>query len=152
MNTTIEDEILKYAERNYADTMKSGKVQRKARILVEVSKDRLVEIALDLRKQFDFAQVVSVGAIEDSENRYEVVYHLWSPFHKVLLALKTRVESTSPKLPSLVPFFESANWHERETHEMFGIKFEGHSDLTRLLLPEDWAGGYPLRKTFKLSR
>jgi NADH-quinone oxidoreductase subunit C len=77
----------------------------------------------------------------------EVVYdyfHFTSPIHVVV---RTRVPRDNPKLPTISTVFPGANWHERETHDFFGIEFTGHPDLSPLLLPED-ATYHPLRKDF----
>ena len=79
------------------------------------------------------------------EPRFAVVYHLYSPSCRRRLTLKVPVEESDPVVPSVVHVWPGANWHERETYDMFGIRFEGHPNLTRILLPED-ADFYPLRK------
>jgi NADH-quinone oxidoreductase subunit C len=61
--------------------------------------------------------------------------------------IRTRIRRDNPEIPTISPVFPGANWHERETHDFFGIRFSGHPDLTPLLLPED-ADYHPLRKDF----
>lgn len=82
--------------------------------------------------------------------RFEVVYHLFSfkTFHR--LCLKVGVPEATPTVPSVVGVWVTANWHERETYDMFGIMFEGHPSLQRILMPEDWIG-HPLRKDVPLG-
>jgi len=82
-------------------------------------------------------------------NRFDVVYNLYSTVHNRRLRLKVQVGEDQP-VPSVVPLWRSANWHEREVFDMFGVPFDGHPDLRRLLMPEDW-DGHPLRKDFPLS-
>ena len=84
----------------------------------------------------------------DAGDRFEVVYHLFSYRTKESAAVKVCLEREHPLLPSVASLWPSANWMERETHELFGITFEGHPDLSNLLLPEDWEG-YPMRKDYK---
>ncbi len=84
----------------------------------------------------------------DAGDRLEVVYHLFSYRTKECIVLKVQLDKTQPSLPSVGSLWPSAHWMERETHELFGITFEGHPDLTNLLLPEDWEG-YPMRKDYK---
>lgn len=78
----------------------------------------------------------------------EVVYNLYSiPFNHHL-ALKVTLNRDNPETDSVEDIWKTANWHEREAYDMFGIKFKGHPDLRRILLPGDWEG-YPLRKDYK---
>lgn len=89
---------------------------------------------------------------EDAEDRphpLEVLVHLYSPEHVLHANLHVPVDPADPKCPSITDLFAGALWHERETHEMFGIDFEGHPGLVNLYLPEDFEGR-PLLKSFKL--
>ena len=82
--------------------------------------------------------------------RFEVVYSLLSVTRKLRFTLKVRLGEENPRLPSVVSVWPTANWHERETYDFYGITFTGHPDLTRILLPEDWVG-WPLRKDSPLG-
>ena len=77
----------------------------------------------------------------------EMVYHLYSYAHRHYVILKTRTPRDNPVVPSVERVWKSANWMEREIYDLLGVMFTGHSDLRRLLMPEDWVG-YPLRKDF----
>ncbi|MHB0867866.1 MAG: NADH-quinone oxidoreductase subunit C [Chloroflexota bacterium] len=79
------------------------------------------------------------------EPRFAVVYYLYSPTLRQRVALKVPLEENDAVVPSVVEIFPGANWHERETFDMYGIRFVGHPNLTRILMPED-ATFYPLRK------
>ena len=83
----------------------------------------------------------------DYKDRIEVVYHLFSYRHRHTAVLKVRLPRDNPSVPTLEGLWNSANWMEREIFDLLGVNFEGHSDLRRLLMPEDWPG-YPLRKDF----
>jgi NADH-quinone oxidoreductase subunit C len=88
----------------------------------------------------------------DAENRphpLEVLIHLYSPDHVLHANIHVPVDPVDAKCPSISKVFAGALWHERETHEMFGIDFEGHPGLVNLYLPEDFEGR-PLLKSFKL--
>ena len=78
------------------------------------------------------------------------MYNLWSYPKKKHLVLKTRVPRDDPVVPSLTPLWAGANWDEREMFDLFGIRFEGHPNLKRLFLPENWRG-HPLRKDYPLQ-
>ena len=96
---------------------------------------------------FRFLSDLTAADHYPNEPRFEMVYHLFSIENSSRLRLKTQVGGTDPKVDSLVPVWPSANAFEREVFDLFGIRFEGHPDLRRILLPEDWEG-HPLRKDY----
>lgn len=81
------------------------------------------------------------------EPRFEVSYHLVSIPRRARLRLKTKLTGGDPVMDTLVPVWPGAGWLEREIFDLFGIRFDGHPDLRRILLPDDWEG-YPLRRDF----
>jgi NADH-quinone oxidoreductase subunit C len=83
--------------------------------------------------------------------RFEVVYHLYSVSHNHRVRIKTRVEEDDPAVPSVVELWPIANWFEREVWDMFGIRFEGHPDLRRILMYEEFKG-HPLRKDYPVNK
>ena len=83
--------------------------------------------------------------------RFEVVYHLYSIGHNHRLRVKVRVDEDDPVVPSAVDLWPIANWFEREVWDMFGVRFDGHPDLRRLLLYESFVG-HPLRKDYPINR
>ncbi len=87
----------------------------------------------------------------DYKDRIEVVYVLYSMKHQHRFALKCRLPREGPAVSSVESIWAVANWHEREAFDMFGIVFEGHSDLRRILCPDDWEG-YPLRKDYQFPK
>ena len=89
------------------------------------------------------------GAESDRNGGLEVLVHLYSPDHVVHVNIHVPVDLADPVCPSITDLFQGALWHERETHEMFGIDFEGHPRLVNLYLPEDFNGN-PGRRSFKL--
>jgi NADH-quinone oxidoreductase subunit C len=86
----------------------------------------------------------------DDGDRLAVVVHAWSMTHRHHLRLRTHVARDGGSLPTLTEIWAGANWHERETYEMFGLTFDGHPNLLPLLLPEGFEG-HPLRKDFILA-
>ena len=99
--------------------------------------------------QFDFlSDLTAVDRFHDHP-RFEVVYHLYSLQFKRRIRLKTRVEE-GQEIPRVTPIWGTANWHEREVYDMFGVGFDGHPDLRRILMPEAWEG-HPLRKDYPLQ-
>lgn len=84
------------------------------------------------------------------EPRFELSYHLVSIPRRDRVRLQVRLASSDPVVDSLVPVWPGANWLEREIFDLFGIRFSGHPDLRRILLPDDWEG-YPLRRDFPVE-
>ena len=81
------------------------------------------------------------------QEKIQVVYHLFSYTHNHQIVLKVDLPRDNPKLATVESVWKVANWFEREVYDLFGVIFEGHSDLRRIMLPEDWIG-YPLRKDY----
>jgi NADH-quinone oxidoreductase subunit C len=91
-----------------------------------------------------------LSAVDEGEAGFSVVAHLWSTTARHGLLLRTRISAQVPMIQSVAEIYPGASWHERETHEMFGISFPGHPDLDPLLLPPEFEG-HPLRKDFVLA-
>ena len=91
--------------------------------------------------------VTAVDYLRARRVRFEVVANLLSHQHNLRLRVRVPVPADDPEVPSLVPVYPGTNFFEREVYDMFGILFEGHPDMTRILMPDDWVG-YPLRKDF----
>ena len=117
---------------------------------VYVGREHLVDVARILRDdpalQFQFFADVTAVDYLPAEPRYEVVYHLASVgLAPKRLRVKVRVPGADARVPTVTGVFPAAGWPEREVFDLFGLTFDGHSDLRRILLPEDWVG-HPLRK------
>lgn len=97
---------------------------------------------------FDSLLCLSGVDLGVKEEVFSVVYHLYSMKHRHNIVLKTSVPKTDAYLPTVSHIWKTADWHERETYDLYGILFEGHTDLRRILLPDDWEG-YPLRKDYQ---
>lgn len=124
-------------------------------VSVKVKKDRIVEMARLLHDgpEFDFKFLRDLCGVDYRGRkgaRFEVVYHLYSLNNRSLLRLRVQVPEDDPKIASVMPVWVGANWHERECFDLFGIAFEGHPDLRRILMPEDW-DGHPLRKDYPVA-
>ena len=123
-------------------------------VTVVVGREELVDALLRLRDQPDlsFGFLSSVTATDHpaKEPRSWIVYELRSVGHAHRLRLKVGLPADDPHVPSVTPLFPTADWHERETWDLFGIVFDGHPDLDRILLPDDWEG-HPLRKDEELG-
>jgi NADH-quinone oxidoreductase subunit C len=117
-------------------------------VAVEVGRDDLpaVMAAAHDDASLDLKYLRCLSGIDWQEEGLEVVYHLWSFSKRHALTVKTRVTYDDPAVPSISALYPSADWHERETRDMFGINFDGHPNLVPLLLPEDMTDHFPLRK------
>jgi NADH-quinone oxidoreductase subunit C len=129
--------------------------------------DQILEVSEDPRHQFvgiDPAAIVDTALYlrDNHELRFNslmclsgvdypdtlcVVYHLHSMEHRHKLAVKVKVSKESPEVPTVEGVWRAANWHERECYDLLGVRFKDHSDLRRILLPDDWEG-HPLRKDY----
>ncbi len=120
---------------------------------VTVDPKTIVSVCTLLRDdpELAFDMLIDLTAVDRyrPEARFEVVYHLYSLKNRRYLVVKTLVDEAHPELSSVTGVWPAANWHERETFDMFGIKFSGHPDLRRLYMPEEFEY-YPLRKDFPL--
>jgi NADH-quinone oxidoreductase subunit C len=125
-----------------------------------ISSSDLLGLGKELRDnpESSFDMLIDITAIDwyKPENRFEVVYFLYSNKYKTRLRLKVPLEGEKPVCPSLTPLWDSANWYERETYDMYGINFDGHPDLRRFYMPEDFNDPttgepiFPLRKDVPL--
>jgi NADH-quinone oxidoreductase subunit C len=122
-----------------------------------IEPDRIAEVCLELRNNpatyFDFLSCLTGVDHGVESGTFGVVYHLASIPYQTQLTLKIsrendRSEDNLPSFPSITSVYRTADWHEREAYDMTGIFFEGHPDLRRILLPDDWEG-FPLRKDYK---
>jgi NADH-quinone oxidoreductase subunit C len=98
-----------------------------------------------------FDNLMCLSAVDypkEDPPRLEVVYHLLSYVHNHTFVLKVHLPREGARVPTVEGTWAVANWHEREAYDMFGMVFEGHSDLRRILLPDDWVG-HPLRKDWQ---
>jgi NADH-quinone oxidoreductase subunit C len=121
---------------------------------IYASRDDVPAIARTLRERPDlrFALLADVTAVDlhPHEPRFEVVYMLVSIEHRYRLRLKVRLPGADAHVATVSDVWPAANWLEREVWDLFGIQFDGHPDLRRLLMPEDWEG-FPLRKDYPVQ-
>jgi NADH-quinone oxidoreductase subunit C len=121
---------------------------------LHVPADKLVEVCTFLRDdpELDFAMLSWIAGVDylPRDPRFEVVYGLLSLARNARVNLKVTVGEENPRVPTVIGVWPTADWHERETFDFYGIEFIGHPRLTRILLPEDWIG-WPLRKDSPLG-
>jgi NADH-quinone oxidoreductase subunit C len=151
------DDVADDLERAYpefSDAIEQVVVDR-GELTLHIKRDRLVEVAFKLRDtpSLRFEMCLGVSGVHYPERigrELHIVYPLLSLTHNRRIRLEVSVPESDPHLPSLVEVWGGTNWHERETWDMFGIIFEGHPGLTRILMPDDWPG-HPQRKDYPLG-
>ena len=120
-----------------------------------VDRDDLIRVCTVLKAdpglQFSFLADVTAADYYPSQPRFEVVYHLYSTRWNHRVRLKARVPEDDPRIPSVTGVWRGANWLERETWDLYGIRFDGHPDLRRIYLYESFEG-HPLRKDYPKER
>lgn len=120
--------------------------------LVDVDRSQLSDLATACRDA-GFEVCVDVTAVDwyrSRRPRYQVVVNLLSHEHRRRLRVTAGVPADDPSVPSLYPVYPGVNFPEREVYDLFGITFDGHPDMTRILMPDDWEG-HPLRKDFSVG-
>lgn len=121
-------------------------------VTITVPRESIVDVCWVLKTKYDFdllADLCGADRGPEEDPRFEVNYHLFSTVHYKRLRLKVLLSEDDPKVTTVVTVWKTANWHERETYDMFGVVFEGHPDLRRILLPSDF-DGHALRKDYPL--
>ena len=143
-------EILESLSSKFGDSILESKLDV-LQPWIRVAAHRTQEICLFLRDEdrltFDYMSCLS--GVDYNDGKLGVVYHLASMAHKHKIVLKAHCTKDSPHVRSVAEVWGTANWHEREAYDMYGIVFDGHPDLRRMLLPYDWEG-HPLRKDYKV--
>ncbi len=116
-----------------------------------VSADKINAVSLFLRDEesLQFDNLSCLSGMDYDKDNLAVVYHLYSYVHHHKLVVKVVVPKSNPVVNTVSDVWAAADWHEREAYDLVGMTFEGHPDLRRILLPEDWEG-HPLRKDYKV--
>lgn len=115
---------------------------------VDVARESLLQAGEILKSECDFDLLMSCTGV-DWKDRLESVYHLYSTKTHQYFVIKVTADESAHS-PSLMPIWPSADWHERESFDLLGIQYDGHTNLTRILMPVDWLG-HPLRKDYKVD-
>ena len=118
-----------------------------------VTADQIVDFCRALRDEYEFNLLTEETAVDywpEQAPRFHIVYRLRSTGRNLIIGARVPLDGNAPSMPSLVPVFLNANWFERELWDMFGITFDGHPDMRRIVMPYDWEG-HPLRKDYPLG-
>ncbi len=121
-------------------------------VTITVPRESIVDVCWILKTKYDFnllADLCGADRGPEEDPRFEVNYHLFSTKHFNRLRLKVLLSEDEPNVGTVSTVWKTANWHERETYDLFGVIFDGHPDLRRILLPSDF-DGHALRKDYPL--
>ncbi len=160
------EEIVEILKNNLPDVVLEAHSEIKFEPFILIPSDKIDKVCLFLRDnpELYFDSLVNLSAVDDFNGQkikdeqgneimtggtMSVYYHLESIKFRHKLLLKVTTERDDPIVNSVVTVWNSANWHEREAFDLFGIKFNNHPDLRRILMPYDWEFGHPLRKDYQ---
>lgn len=147
--TSKEQEIVENLKARLGQSLLDVRIQRPRRIFATVSQAVLLETIGFLSKECGLRHLATITGI-DLGNDIGVYYHLRD--QTITFNLKVTTPKTDPKLPTILPMIPGAVLYEREIHDLFGVVFEGHPDLSPVILPEGWPKAvYPLRKEWKTA-
>lgn len=147
------DELLKSAVDLLKKSYQIDVSEFRGEVTLLVPAESNTAIAAILRDEFGFDMLSALTAVDycpQTSPRFHVVYIFYSTRNRIYLNMRAPLDGENPSIKTMEPVFPSANWREREVWDLFGIKFEGSSDLRRLLMPPDWVG-HPLRKDYPLG-
>ena len=149
----MENLVLTRLKEKHPDSILES-AEFRGELTLVVKRDDIVPVCRFLRDdaELSFNFLSDLTAVDRSgrEPRFDVIYHLYSLDKKHRLRLKVKA-GEAESVPSVTSVWSNANWFEREVFDMFGIGFDGHPDLRRILMPDDWVG-HPLRKDFPLTK
>ena len=145
-----ENEIVKKLKNFLKENLVRTTVPKERRIFVYIKKDALKDAVKYLVKDLEFKHLSTITGV-DLGGKIEVIYHM-AYKGSIVLSIRLTVSEKNPSVPTITDLIPGAVLYEREVHDLFGVNFEGHPDLSPLVLPEGWPQGvYPLRKEHKLE-
>jgi NADH-quinone oxidoreductase subunit C len=147
------NEVLKPVIEDLVDKFKGELSEFRGQTSVKLSPEHIVDVCQTLRDTHKFEMANSITAVDywpELTPRFHVVYQFNSFSRKMRLEVRVPLDGNEPVLNSVTGVYPNTNWLERELWDLFGIRFEGHPDLRRILMPHDWEG-HPLRKDYPLG-
>jgi NADH:ubiquinone oxidoreductase subunit C len=153
-STSREERIIEMARSHFPECVKETKIDNNKRVTISIDKDHLQEIAAWMRDDLGLDHLIGIAGVDyPTHKKLEVLYLVGSfsrpEIQDIVVTLKAEVPRDAPTISSIVSIWESAHFHEREAFEMFGIKFEGHPDLRKLLTLDNWEGPPPMLKDIR---
>ncbi len=149
----MENDALKEAVQDLEANFGGQASEFRGQVQVLVPSDQIVAAATALRDKHNFEIMPDITAVDywpETGPRFHVVYQFNSVSKHIRITLRVPLDGNEPAMDTMTGVYPNANWLERELWDMFGIHFEGHPDLRRILMPYDWEG-YPLRKDYPLG-
>jgi NADH:ubiquinone oxidoreductase subunit C len=152
--TSREEGIVEKAKSRFPEYIRETKIDNNRRVTISFDKDHVQEIANWIHAELGLDHLKGIAVVDyPTHKKVEVLYlsgSLSKPeIQDIIVTLKTELPRDNPTISSVVSVWESAHFHEREAFEMFGIKFEGHPDLRKLLTLDNWDGPPPMLKDIK---
>lgn len=148
MNETLQAVVTALGERFGAQPY-----EFRDQVSLTVDPQKIVDVTRVLRDEFQFDMLIAETAVDywpQDAPRFHVIYQIYSMPKNQMIRLRVPLDGNTPHLQTIESIYPNANWYEREVWDMFGIKYDGHSDLRRILMPADWQG-HPLRKDYPLG-
>ncbi|HMK37699.1 MAG TPA: NADH-quinone oxidoreductase subunit C [Bacteroidota bacterium] len=144
-------EIVESLKARFGDAILESKTDGPADPWVKIAPARIRDVCLFLRDDgaMLFDVLMCLSGVDYRGGKLGVVYHLDSTSKRHRIVLKTEVSDADPRVSSVESVWKTANWHEREAFDMYGVMFDGHPDMRRILMPDDWQG-FPLRKDYQV--
>ena len=149
-----EEDLANKLKARFPEAVKSSKVEGTHRILITFDREKLLGIATFMRDELGFDHVIGIAGVDEPTHKLIKVLYFTGSFSRneiqdIILVLETELDRSNPIVASAVSVWPSAHFHERETFEMFGVKFDGHPDLRKLLTLDNWEGPAPMLKDIK---
>lgn len=148
MNESLQPAVTTLTEKYKADA-----TEFRGEVTLLVQPEQIIPALQELHEAFKFDMLIALTAVDywpEEAPRFHVVYQLNSMANNQLLRLRVPLNGNAPVIPTAEKIWPGANWFEREVWDMFGIRFEGNSDMRRIIMPYDWEG-HPLRKDYPLG-
>lgn len=142
----VEKEILAQLKAAFGSKLKAATIVRDRLVEAVIDRKDLVPVCTYLKNGLGFEHLVCITAV-DWKDRFESIYHIENYYNGCIVQVNARIPYDDPKIASVTPLWNAANYHEREAWDLMGIEYEGHPNLERILLPTDFRF-HPLRKDF----
>ena len=142
----IETEVLAQLKAALGSKLQISKIVRERLVQVAIDRKDLIPVCTYLKNTLGFEQLACITAV-DWKDHFESIYHVENYYNGCMVQVNARIPYDDPKIASLTGLWNAANYHEREAWDLMGLEYEGHPNLERILLPEDFKF-HPLRKEF----
>ena len=144
-----EEQVVKALTEKFQDKV-AEVIIKPRKIFIKVDRSVILELCKTIKEGFEFEHCSCVSGV-DMKTSFQVVYHISSYSNRMIMQITVDLPRDTPEVDSITPLYGGANWHERETYDMFGIVFKGHPKMERLLLSPD-CQFFPMRKDFEVGR